>query len=102
MPPPEMTNGAGAITPERRPNADVPINATITHSVGHRGITVTAVAYAPAGRRTCWLSVVETCPHCRGSHVHRGSAEEPASDLRNAGCGNGAYYLVPATRSAVA
>ncbi|GGQ23693.1 hypothetical protein [Streptosporangium pseudovulgare] len=102
MPPPEMTNGAGAITPERRPNADVPINATITHSVGHRGIPVTAIAYAPAGRRTRWLSVVEHCPHCHGSHLHRGTPEEPAGDVRAAGCGRGHYLVIPTARPAVA
>ncbi|MFI6513575.1 hypothetical protein ACIBCT_38730 [Streptosporangium sp. NPDC050855] len=80
----------------------MPISTITTSIVSHRGIAVTAVAYAPAGRRTCWLSVVEVCPYCRGSHVHRGDTEQPAADLRTAGCGRGDYYLEAPARVEVA
>ena len=53
---------------------------------------VAATCYPPSGRRTQPLLIVRSCVLCGGAHAHRGSE---AGGLRDAGCGKGAYYLVP-------
>lgn len=99
MPPPE--NAEGRPSPGRPSTISTPSSATITTaSVPRSTVAVIGVAYAPAARRTRWVSVVERCPHCRGSHVHRGGADEPVDGERQSGCGLGPYYVVPRPRGA--
>lgn len=63
-----------------------------THRRTFRVRTAHATAYPPVGRRSMWLLLVRRCPVCRGAHLHRGA---PHGGLRRAGCGKGAYLVVP-------
>lgn len=65
------------------------------------GTTVMAIAYAPAGRRTRWLAIVEHCPHCGHAHAHRWPPHQAPVGDTTAGCRRGAYYLVLGIRPAV-
>lgn len=97
MPPPEKRRDGPR---QGRPSTSSTLtSATITvPSVPRSDIAVIGVAYAPAARRSRWLSIVERCPHCRGSHVHRGDADGPVSGPRKAGCGGGPYHVIPRPR----
>lgn len=58
-----------------------------TNDHRQRSPRVWAVAYPPSGRRRHWLLLVRCCPHCGGTHAHRGD-----SGARRAGRGR-TYYL---------
>lgn len=45
-----------------------------------------ASAYGPCGQRTLWTFAVR-CPHCRGTHLHRGTGSEVLDGKVRAGCG---------------
>ena len=53
-------------------------------------LIATAVAYAPAGRRTAALLLVRRCPFCGHAHAHR---ETGSGDLRRSGCDRGRYLV---------
>jgi len=93
MPPPDMKEADPRRHNGSRPTRSVPISTITASIVSPLGIGVTAEALPPSGRRTCWLSIVRDCPFCRGAHVHRGDTDQPAADLRTAGCGRGDYYI---------
>ncbi|WP_344972851.1 hypothetical protein [Streptosporangium fragile] len=75
----------------RRHNGNRPTSSTLTSAITTARVaddapTVTGIAYPPAGRRTCWLAIVERCPHCGHAHAHRGSVDAPPSGPVTGGC----------------
>lgn len=58
-----------------------------------------ASAYGPCGARTLWTFAVR-CPHCGGTHLHRGTGPSVLDGLVRAGCGK--RYVVRVRRHYVA
>ncbi|MGJ6963269.1 hypothetical protein ACSDR0_15290 [Streptosporangium sp. G11] len=75
----------------------MPISTITTSIVSPRGIGVTALVFAPSGRRTRWLSIVQDCPHYGHAHAHCGSTLEAPAGVIAAGCRQGHYRLAPQT-----
>jgi hypothetical protein len=93
------TRGAHPVSANDQAPNRPPIAADTSGSGRQRQpIVVIARAYAPCGRRSSWLLLVEECPFCstgsiKSVHVHRGAHH---GGLRRSGCGRGEYLVRPA------
>lgn len=58
-----------------------------------------ASAYGPCGHRTLWTVAVR-CPHCGGTHLHRGTGPDVLDGRIRAGCGR--RYVIRVRRRYVA
>ncbi|MDL4814980.1 hypothetical protein [Actinomadura opuntiae] len=83
---PEKRSGP-PINAESRPRESSPrTSASVTD------LLVPVVAYAPGGRRSRWLAILEICPRCQQPHQFYGSRAAPPR-IRTC-CGN-TYVLHP-------
>lgn len=71
---------------------------TAEHTASHRQLPLArAAVFAPAGRRTRFLALVE-CPHCQCTHVHYGAEVADLLAAVRSGCGK--RYRLAALRLA--
>lgn len=104
MNPPKTTKAAPARGRPSEATVRVTNNVTrtVTQTADKNTLFPAAIgrAFAPAGRRRLWVSIVERCPYCGGDHVHRGTDSAPAKGPRPSGCSRRVYYVVPQIKKA--